>query len=130
VYFQQKEKSVSGKRISDEIRNAIVQEDPSISHTDLARKYGISDVAVLTIRKKAGVWKPLRPGTRRNNLPAVRHPKPRPAHTPTLSNAHEPSVEIRFCLTQQGADNIWRKLGLSDKARALTAALQSALEEA
>ena len=42
-------------RISDEVRAAIIAADPSVKHAELARKHGISDVSVFTIRKAAGI---------------------------------------------------------------------------
>ncbi len=61
-------------RISDEIRAAIIAADPSVKHAHLARKYGISDVSVFTIRKAAGIF--LAKGPRSK-------PGPKPA-TPTV----------------------------------------------
>jgi len=46
-----------GTRISEEIRQSILAESPSVSHADLARKYGITDVSVGAIRRAAGIKK-------------------------------------------------------------------------
>lgn len=45
-----KSKIGRGKRIPVEVRRAIANADPLASHTDLARKYGVSDVSVRSIR--------------------------------------------------------------------------------
>ncbi|MHB1794622.1 MAG: hypothetical protein ACYCPO_06610 [Acidobacteriaceae bacterium] len=83
-------------RISGEIRAAIIAADPSASHADLVRKYGISDVSVLGIRRKAGIVR------------VKSKPGPKPA-TSTVKKSHavkkSRAVEVPAAVSRATATN-------------------------
>lgn len=129
-------KSTHGRttRISDEIRAAIITADPSVKHADLARKYGISDVSVFTIRKAAGIVLVKGPHAKRGPNPglaraakafavAVSAPKQAAPKAPRVLESDTFVVTLNLTLGE--LDAIFSKLPPDVKVVAISAALQA-----
>lgn len=115
-----------GQKISEETRSAILGESASISHADLARKYGISDVSVRKIRIDGGVHAPRHSTAAK---PAIAAPKTQP--TPIAPRpAAKPSgtVTVAIDIDAQRADAFWTKLSAEEKSVAIRAVLMARLE--
>jgi transposase-like protein len=119
----------SRKRISDQIREAIIAADPSISNCELARQYGISDPSVRKIRKDAGIVLQRAPKIARPKKAKVKQPAKRTAlvHAPVV--AKKPFLlTITLEIEERRADALWNTFSGDDKAVAIRAALMSRLE--
>jgi transposase-like protein len=114
----------STKRIPDDIRAAIISADPSISHSDLARKHGISDVTVFLIRKKAGIS--LVKG-KRAAKPAKAAKPERRLKVATIGKREIGKLTVKIEIDENGADALWRAFTLEQKAIAIRAAFFSNL---
>ena len=135
-------------RIPEETRKAIIAADPTISHTQLARQYGITDVSVYGIRKQAGIvlskaakrinarvpHKRAKAAKPAKNASAKKQPKPSTAIVPQLA-AVQPGrvaispfvIELEGVLDEQRLDTIFGRLAVNQKAVAIKAAIQSLL---
>lgn len=88
-----------GQRISDEVRKAILDAPIDVTHAELARQHGISDVSVLTIRKQANPA-PRKEGRKR----AVLAPVPPITAAPV---ANDPAQPVYVQLTDELAARIF-----------------------
>jgi transposase-like protein len=126
----------SNARISDEIRNAIIAADPSVSHSELARSHGVSDVSVYHIRKQAGIKlvkgthaakpkkraiTPKLKSTLVKQTQIVKVPQP----TPSVAK-----ISISIDIDEEVAAGLWERFSLEDKAVAIRSVLMSQLEHA
>lgn len=126
------------KRIPDDVRRAIIAADPSISHSDLARQHGISDVTVYTIRKKAGITlvKGARAGKSKRQIDGQRGGKVTQAKrrisrkqvdreaNAALPEAKEVTISIQ--LNDVAIESLWKMLSTQQKQIAIRAALENA----
>ena len=136
----------AGKRISQEVRAAILAADRGEPNANLARALGVSDVTVGNIRKQAGI-----------RGRAKRGPKPRLAAPPTASTPTAPkgrkksanrpsaaapppvrlqdplsaalSIQVTLTFTEAQLNAAWERLPLEAKAIAMAAALQPSAGE-
>jgi len=113
-----------GQKISEETRAAILAADPSISHADLARKYGISDVSARKIRMDGGVFAAKRSGSVKPAAPRTKEivAIPQPAVKPSGM------LTVAIDIDEQRADAFWRKLSAEDKSIAIRSILMARLE--
>jgi len=120
---------VARTRISGEIREAILAADPSIPHAELARKYGISDVSVYTIRRAGGI-SVARDGAKPGKKPGVKHAKAAAANAIVRQAPEEildATVSIHLRFTPEQLDSAWSGLSVASKAVAIAAALQAGI---
>ena len=134
----------SKSRISGEVKAAILAEAPTVSNTDLARKYGISDPTVCQWRKAAGivlVKGPRSPkaaasaavkkssAVNKSNSVKVSAAKSFAAGMSASEQAAS-TVSITLNFTPEQLDAIWNMLPVEVKVVAVTAALQAKVEAA
>lgn len=125
-------------RISEEMKAAILNADPSISNVALAKQYGISDPTVWLIRKKAGISSTAATGRRgpgRKAAAIAQHPQRKPAEKrlQEIAPRKEPGeITVTICanLPEERAKEIFANFAPHLKAIALQAGLLRALEEA
>jgi transposase-like protein len=96
-------KSARGARLPDEVRAAIRDASPDVSHATLARQYGISDVSVRSIRMGE---------TARPQKQAITKAQPPAAH---------PESGVYIQLTEKLAAQIFASFTPQQKAAAITA---------
>lgn len=116
-------------RLSEEVRAAILAADPSISHREVARQLGCSDVSVLNIRKKAGI---VLTGNSRGRKPRKNtDTSSRPSlGAPSFADLEKDGndrtmVTIQLCFTPEQLNLIWARLTPDIKGVAIAAALES-----
>jgi hypothetical protein len=126
---------VKTNRIPNEIKSAILAAAPTVSNMDLARQYNISNSAVCTLRKKAGIVL-----VRGKNMAAPRAAKkpndvqsPAPVLQPAIETTPAPqsgTVTVTLNFTPVQLDALWRNLPVQIKALAITAALETQVRAA
>ena len=131
--MQTEAKRVSRPRIPEDVRAAILSAHPDVPHVVLARKHGISDVSVYTIRKNAGVATPKRAKSKTETAKAkkVRAPKAAPAPQPARPNGTASiTLAIQYSMSRERAKEIFAGLTEDLMAIALQAVYEHKLENA
>ena len=134
------DKPVKAKRISDEIKTAILAAAPTVSNMDLARQYKISDATVCTLRKKAGIVlvrgkNAAAPSVK--NSSAVKKSNgvkfSAPLSQTAIETAQAPrsgTVAVTLNFPPHQLDAFWRNLPVEVKAIAITAAIETQVKAA
>jgi len=127
VSVESERKGRRNEPISEEVRTAILAADPSVPHAELARQFGVSDVSIFTIRKRAGIKLAKAPKTKAANTkpirakPAKKHGRPPGlAHAiilPRRTNGLPASLrQVTVCVSEQMLDAWWAAQDLDKKA--------------
>ncbi len=138
----------AGKRISQEVRAAILAADRGESNASLARALGVSDVSVGNIRKQAGIRSQGKGGTKPRlaappsaSTPTAPKRRKKSAKPPSVAATGTPpvglqdplsgalSVQVTLTFTEAQLNAAWEHLPLEAKAIAMAAALQPSAGE-
>lgn len=129
-------------RISDEVKQRIINADVNISNCELARQVGISEPSVRLIRLKAGIMSAatlkarglpkMKPGPKSAKTKAI--VKAAPAKDATRALAARVRQEghlntLRIQLTNGQMERLWETLGPGAKALALEAAIAEQMKQ-
>jgi hypothetical protein len=111
-------KSSHRGRIPDSVKVAIRNAAADVTHAELARQYGISDVSVLKIRRGGSG-----PKAREKKTATVAIKKPEPLPTTAREVVATPVHTLQLSLIEQQLDLLWAKMPATSKAAAIQAAL-------
>ncbi len=115
-------KSVKGTRTPDDVRKRIAAEDPAISTSNLAAKYGVSIATIYLIRKEAGIISTAK-GAHKSDARLPRKPDAvaeQRERTSLVLAAHGPdreSVTIPVKVNHRLLDSWFSHLSLETKAQ-------------
>lgn len=111
---------IRGQRIDPEIKRAVLAAPATISNSDLARQYKITDVTVSVWRRAAGIVGPNAKSNGTAKAAAAkpaRVVKPKPARVASVDVGETPAgIPVHLTVSEEILDGWWKRLSCGDKA--------------